>query len=62
MGMGGGFYDKSFAFTQGMNKPPTLIGVAHELQKAETVFHEWWDIPLDWVITDSTIYPRKKAE
>ncbi len=62
MGMGGGFYDKSFAFTQGMTKPPLLIGVAHELQKADSVFNEWWDVPLDVVITDKAVYPRKNAE
>lgn len=62
MGMGGGFYDKSFAFTQDMKKPPLLIGVAHELQKADSVFNEWWDIPLDVVITDKSVYPRRKAE
>ncbi len=59
MGMGGGFYDKSFAFRREGEQQPMLIGVAHECQKSETVFHEWWDVPLDMVITDKNIYPRK---
>ena len=62
MGMGGGFYDKSFAFMRDarnrLNQQPLLIGVAHELQKSETVFHEWWDVPLDMVITDKNVYQR----
>ncbi len=57
MGMGGGFYDKSFAFRRERDTQPLLIGVAHELQKSNTVFHEWWDVPLDMVITDKFIYP-----
>ena len=62
LGMGGGFYDKSFEFMRDapnrLKQQPLLIGVAHELQKAETVFHEWWDVPLDMVITDKTVYQR----
>ncbi|MEE9334217.1 MAG: 5-formyltetrahydrofolate cyclo-ligase [Granulosicoccaceae bacterium] len=59
MGMGGGFYDKSFAFRHEGATQPLLIGVAHECQKSETVFHEWWDVPLDMVITDKNVYPHK---
>ena len=66
MGMGGGFYDKSFAFTRDVSNPPSLIGVAHELQKTASVFHEWWDVPLDKVVTDAAVYlgasHRKNAE
>ncbi len=56
IGMGGGFYDRSFAFRkQGANKP-LLIGVAHELQKVEAIEPHDWDVRLDMVVTDQAAY------
>jgi 5-formyltetrahydrofolate cyclo-ligase len=57
IGMGGGFYDRSFS----MRKDPTvlhplLIGVAHELQKVDEIRPEDWDVRLDLVVTDAAIY------
>jgi 5-formyltetrahydrofolate cyclo-ligase len=57
IGMGGGFYDRSFAFRKNPEMTrPVLIGVAHEFQKAEQIVPEDWDVRLDMVITDETIY------
>ncbi len=57
IGMGGGFYDRSFAFRKDpMRKTPVLIGVAHELQKYEQLEPEPWDVRLDMIITDQAIY------
>lgn len=63
IGMGGGFYDRSFAFRKNSNlsKPqahaqPVLIGVAHELQKVAQLEPENWDVQLDMVVTDQAIY------
>ena len=57
LGMGGGFYDRSFAFTRIRPRlRPTLIGLAHELQKVQKLPVEPWDIPLDAVVTDHRIY------
>ncbi|MFW5824146.1 MAG: 5-formyltetrahydrofolate cyclo-ligase [Marinobacter sp.] len=57
LGMGGGFYDRSFAFTRIRPRlRPTLIGLAHELQRVERLPVEPWDIPLDAVVTDERIY------
>ncbi len=57
MGMGGGFYDRSFAYkaTSKYSKPK-LIGVAHEFQKQEALPLEKWDIPLNGVLTDQHFY------
>lgn len=52
MGMGGGFYDKTFAHRRKNAPPPWLIGVAHQLQHVPSVFSDWWDVPLDYVVTD----------
>jgi 5-formyltetrahydrofolate cyclo-ligase len=57
IGMGGGFYDRSFAMRKDATVlQPVLIGVAHELQKAEQIIPEEWDVRLDMVITDEKIY------
>ena len=57
IGMGGGFYDRSFAFRKNPEMTrPVLIGVAHEFQKAEQIVPEDWDVRLDMVVTDVAIY------
>lgn len=56
MGMGGGYYDKSFAFRAGNSRPPVLIGVAHEIQKIAALDVQPWDIPMDCVLTEKAIY------
>ena len=58
IGMGGGFYDRSFAFRKDPEShSPLLIGVAYEWQKVEQLVPEYWDVPLDMVVTNHTIYP-----
>ncbi len=52
IGMGGGFYDRSFAFRQSGKAPPTLIGVAHAFQEVDNVFAQEWDVALDGIATD----------
>lgn len=57
MGMGGGFYDRSFAYkTNKKRKPnhikPKLVGVAHAFQEQENLAIEPWDVPLEAILTD----------
>ncbi|WP_299980521.1 5-formyltetrahydrofolate cyclo-ligase [uncultured Pseudoteredinibacter sp.] len=52
LGMGGGFYDRAFAFKAHSLSKPTLIGVAHSLQEVEQLPIESWDIPLSAIITE----------
>ena len=57
IGMGGGFYDRSFAFRKDpASRSPVLIGVAHELQKVAQLHPEDWDVRLDMVVTDQATY------
>ena len=57
LGMGGGFYDTTFEFVRGATGGvPTLVGIAHELQRVERIDSESWDIPLATVVTDQGIY------
>lgn len=62
LGMGGGFYDKTFAKKTSTNPPsakeqanhsPILIGLAHDCQQTESLPIESWDVPLDAIMTDS---------
>ena len=58
LGMGGGFYDRTFAFKRRRNhwRGPKLIGLAHEFQRVDQLPIQAWDIPLDAVITERAIY------
>ena len=60
IGMGGGFYDRSFAMRKTANAPPLLIGVAHAIQQVESVYAQSWDVQLDHVITDKAVFNRPR--
>ena len=55
LGMGGGFYDRTLAFTSKPGKKPRLIGCAHEFQCLSAIPAEPWDIPLSAIATDVTL-------
>jgi len=57
LGMGKGYYDRTFAFLR--NKAsgrPLLIGLAHECQRVERLEAANWDVPLVGVITGRQFY------
>lgn len=56
IGMGGGFYDRSFEFRKQSEVKPVLVGVAHELQKVDELVPHDWDVRLDKVVTDQSVY------
>ncbi|MBZ9539761.1 5-formyltetrahydrofolate cyclo-ligase [Modicisalibacter tunisiensis] len=55
LGMGGGFYDRSFAFTRRRRPRPRLIGVAHDCQRVDELPVAGWDIPLDAIVSDRRV-------
>lgn len=56
LGMGGGFYDRTLAFTRRSPRTlPRLIGLAHHLQEVEQLPAQPWDVPLHAIATDRTI-------
>lgn len=61
MGMGGGFYDRTFAFLNTGSRPriPMMVGVAHECQKTPQLPNEPWDIVMHKIVTDSAIYTAR---
>lgn len=53
LGMGGGFYDRHFAFTRRTaHHKPVLIGVAYACQKVSAVDMQAHDIQLDAIVTE----------
>ena len=55
LGMGGGYYDRSFAFRRDSAAPPTLIGVGYALQELPGLEAQAWDVPLDAVVTENEL-------
>lgn len=59
MGMGGGYYDRAFAHKrEDTEAKPVLIGVAYEVQCTRSVLADWWDVPLDRVVTEKRTIHR----
>lgn len=58
MGMGGGFYDRSFAYKADKTKKskPALVGIAHSFQEQASLPIEPWDIPLEGILTEKDYY------
>lgn len=65
LGMGAGFYDRTFAgklvsHEHEVLKPtkPVLLGVAYECQRIENMLINQWDVPLDGVLTEQQWYTQ----
>ncbi|WP_264435818.1 5-formyltetrahydrofolate cyclo-ligase [Coxiella endosymbiont of Dermacentor marginatus] len=57
LGYGAGYYDRTLAPLKGKDsKNPLLVGIAYEFQKIDKIPFGKWDIPLNLVITEKTIY------
>lgn len=53
LGMGGGYYDRTFAFKQHHpTSKPLLVGWAHSCQAVERLDKQPWDIPLNAIVTE----------
>ncbi|MEN1927216.1 5-formyltetrahydrofolate cyclo-ligase [Luteimonas sp. MJ293] len=56
LGMGGGWYDRSFSFRQGSAAPPWLVGAAFAAQQVEQLQPAEWDVPLDAICTERSTH------
>lgn len=56
LGMGGGFYDRTFAFKQHQIKKPKLVGIAYDFQCVQSVPRTSLDVLLDAVVTEKKVY------
>lgn len=57
IGMGGGFYDRTFEFLlkRKQTPQPFMLGLGFQIQECETIDSRHWDIPLDGVLTEEKI-------
>jgi len=57
LGMGGGYYDRSFAFLRDLPRPaqPLLVGIGYAFQEVATLPAQDWDIALDFIATDKEL-------
>ena len=64
LGMGGGFYDRSFAFKQRMklHQRPNLAGIAYQFQQVAHLDRQSWDIPLDGISTETGLITFKNSK
>ncbi len=58
LGMGGGYYDRTFAFLRHRKhwRRPVLVGVAYAFQEVDVLQPQVWDVPMDFVVTDAGVY------
>lgn len=59
IGMGGGYYDRTFKYKQThVCLAPKLMGVGYEWQRQKTVESKPWDIWMDTIVSDQHRYRR----
>ena len=59
IGMGGGFYDRTFEFRKTENCKPTLIAFAYDFQLIEEQVPQAWDVPSDFIALESEFITPK---
>lgn len=57
IGMGGGFYDRTFVGLRGLERPAStvLVGLAHDEQVVERIEPQAWDVTLDAIVTPTEL-------
>ncbi|MGH8494686.1 MAG: 5-formyltetrahydrofolate cyclo-ligase [Gammaproteobacteria bacterium] len=63
LGMGAGFYDRTFAFLNAHPRAarPILLGVAFDLQFTAKISPDPWDVRLNGVVTERRLYDPRDA-
>lgn len=60
LGYGGGYFDRTLAGLRARRPGrPVAIGVSYELARLETIEPQWFDIPMDYVVTERGVYERQ---
>ena len=49
LGYGGGYFDRTLA---GLHPRPLAIGIGHATARLETIHPQWFDVPMDAVVTE----------
>lgn len=58
LGMGKGYYDRTLEFLLRRRhwRKPRLVGIAYEFQRFEQLPEQPWDVPLDAIVTEASVY------
>jgi 5-formyltetrahydrofolate cyclo-ligase len=58
LGMGGGYYDRTFAFKRRSISPrrPALCGFAYGFQQTDLIARQPWDVPLNAAVTETGFF------
>src|SRR5690606_1709542 len=56
LGMGGGWYDRSFAFRLSQPAPPWLVGAGFAAQRVDALDRADWDVRLDAVCCEDATF------
>jgi len=59
LGMGGGYYDRAFAYRHW--RGPRLMGYAFECQRVDSVFADPWDLRIDALATEVGVHHYGRA-
>ena len=64
LGMGAGFYDRSFAFLRDARRParPVLVGIGYHFQEVAQIDPAEWDVRLDFIATDRELIACSVAD
>lgn len=64
LGLGGGYYDASFAFLRDEKRPaaPLLVGIGYAFQEVDALEAEPWDICLDYIATENELIDCTEPE
>ena len=54
LGMGAGYYDRTFAWLRDQPRPaqPLLVGIGYHFQELTELAAQPWDVPLDYIATE----------
>jgi 5-formyltetrahydrofolate cyclo-ligase len=55
LGYGAAFFDRTLA---SLLRRPVVIGIAYEQARMETIHPQFWDIPVDYLVTERGVYRR----
>ena len=63
LGMGGGYYDRAFAFLRrrSVRRAPLLVGIGYASQEVDRIASAAHDVPLDLVITERGVIRCARA-
>lgn len=61
LGYGGGFFDRTLAALAAQGRKLVAIGVGYEIARVQTIHPQSYDVPMDYVVTESGVLRRDSA-